>query len=50
MPRLWTIGHGTADELSFTQLLKSAGIGALVDVRIGPGSRKFPHFNKDLMA
>lgn len=42
-----TVGHGTAEQDTFTDLLHEAGVRALVDVRIGPGSRKFPHFGKD---
>ncbi|MDQ0677013.1 uncharacterized protein (DUF488 family) [Arthrobacter pascens] len=45
--RLLTVGHGTAGEDEFGELLAGAGIQALVDVRIAPGSRKFPHFGKD---
>ena len=48
--RLLTVGHGTASQAEFAELLTEAGIQALVDVRIAPGSRKFPHFGKDLMA
>jgi len=47
---LRTVGHGTASRQDFTDLLTGAGVEALVDVRIGPGSRKFPHFGKDAMA
>lgn len=46
---LRTVGHGTASQEAFTELLTAAGIEALVDVRIGPGSRKFPHFGKDAL-
>jgi uncharacterized protein (DUF488 family) len=45
--RLLTVGHGTAGQDEFSELLASAGVQALVDVRIAPGSRKFPHFGKD---
>ncbi|MGM9471507.1 DUF488 domain-containing protein [Pseudarthrobacter sp. YS3] len=48
--RLLTVGHGTASQAGFAELLSSAGVQALVDVRIAPGSRKFPHFGKDLLA
>lgn len=48
--RLLTVGHGTAGQAEFIQLLSGAGIQALVDVRIAPGSRKFPHFSRDLLA
>ncbi|UZX05605.1 DUF488 domain-containing protein [Arthrobacter sp. CDRTa11] len=48
--RLATVGHGTSSEEDFGKLLAAAGIRLLVDVRIAPGSRKFPHFGKDLLA
>jgi uncharacterized protein (DUF488 family) len=48
--RLLTVGHGTARREDFAELLASAGVQALVDVRIAPGSRKFPHFGKDELA
>jgi len=50
MKALFTVGHGTASREDFTRLLSVAGVESLVDVRIGPGSRKFPHFGKDRMA
>ncbi|MEW1807642.1 DUF488 domain-containing protein [Pseudarthrobacter sp. NPDC080039] len=50
MKALFTVGHGTASQEDFTSLLSSAGVASLVDVRIGPGSRKYPHFGKDRMA
>jgi len=31
----------------FLELLKASGIRALADVRQFPGSRRFPHFNRD---
>lgn len=46
---LLTVGHGTATEEQFAELLASAGVQLLVDVRIAPGSRKFPQFGKDLL-
>ena len=50
MRALLTVGHGTASQEEFTRLLAAADVTSLVDVRIGPGSRKYPHFGKDLMA
>ena len=50
MKALFTVGHGTASQEDFTRLLRAAGTDSLVDVRIGPGSRKYPHFGKDRMA
>ncbi|GAB3273717.1 DUF488 domain-containing protein [Arthrobacter pigmenti] len=46
---LFTIGHGTREKGEFVELIANAGIEQLVDVRIGPGSRKHPHFGKDKM-
>jgi len=50
METLFTIGHGTASQEDFTALLQTAGVTSLVDVRIGPGSRKHPQFGKDQLA
>jgi len=50
MKALFTVGHGTASQEDFAGLLRSAGVTSLVDVRIGPGSRKYPHFGKDRLA
>lgn len=47
---IWTIGHSTRSLDEFLNLLSSAGISQLVDVRSFPGSRKFPQFNKDALA
>ncbi|MCG2623935.1 DUF488 domain-containing protein [Arthrobacter sp. I2-34] len=43
---LLTVGHGAAGEDDFRRLLQAAEVAAVVDVRIGPGSRKHPHFGK----
>jgi uncharacterized protein (DUF488 family) len=43
---LLTVGHGAATEDDFRRLLQAAGVASVVDVRIGPGSRKHPHFGK----
>jgi len=40
---LLTFGHGTATAEQMTELLRGAGVTALVDVRIAPGSRRHPH-------
>jgi len=44
---IWTIGHSTHTFEAFISLLKSFEIELLVDVRRFPGSRRYPHFNKD---
>ena len=40
---LLTFGHGTAAAAQLTELLRGAGVAAIVDVRIAPGSRRHPH-------
>ena len=47
MKTIWTIGHSTRSFDEFLELLGSFKIKMLVDVRHYPGSRKFPHFNKE---
>jgi uncharacterized protein (DUF488 family) len=46
---LLTVGHGTLPEGRFGELLSSAGVEALVDVRRAPGSRRHPHFSRSQM-
>lgn len=50
MKTIWTIGHSNRSLNDFLELLRSFEIEVLVDVRHFPGSRKFPHFNKDNLA
>lgn len=45
-----TVGHGTLPAEDFADLLTTAGVERLVDVRRYPGSRKFPWFGEDRMA
>jgi uncharacterized protein (DUF488 family) len=47
---LWTVGHGTASQQAFGDLLRDAAITALVDIRTAPGSRRHPHFGRDALA
>jgi uncharacterized protein (DUF488 family) len=49
LPLLLTAGHGTSSQADFLHLLGAGDVAALVDVRIGPGSRNHPHFTKDRM-
>ena len=44
---IWTIGHSTHSFEDFIWMLHSFEIDTLVDVRHYPGSRRFPHFNKE---
>ncbi|NEU07394.1 DUF488 domain-containing protein [Flavihumibacter sp. R14] len=45
-PAIWTIGHSTRSIEEFLSIFRSFEIKLLADVRHFPGSRKFPHFNK----
>jgi uncharacterized protein (DUF488 family) len=47
---IWTIGHSTRDLSEFIQLLKSFNIEVLADIRAFPGSRRYPHFNKESLS
>ena len=40
---LLTFGHGTATAGRMTELLRTAGVAVLIDVRTAPGSRRHPH-------
>jgi len=45
--RIWTVGHSTRTAEDFNQILQAHEIRHLVDVRSFPGSRRYPHFNRD---
>jgi uncharacterized protein (DUF488 family) len=47
---LLTVGHGTLAADEFAELLTGAGIEIVVDVRRFPGSRRHPHFRREVMA
>ena len=47
--RIWTIGHSTRAIDEFISLLKENEIKLLADVRAWPGSKRYPHFNKDAL-
>ncbi|QGU06900.1 hypothetical protein COCCU_04770 [Corynebacterium occultum] len=47
---IFTIGHSTRTLAEFTELLAAAAVRELVDVRKLPGSRRYPHFNDDVLA
>lgn len=44
---IWTIGHSTHSTDEFINILRSFNIELLADIRGLPGSRRFPHFNKE---
>ncbi|MGW2765541.1 DUF488 domain-containing protein [Streptomyces sp. NPDC001275] len=44
---LVTFGHGTADRERLTELIRGAGIDAVVDVKTAPGSRHNPDVGRE---
>lgn len=44
--KLFTIGHSTRSLDEFLSLLREFKIAVLIDIRRYPGSRRFPHFNR----
>jgi uncharacterized protein (DUF488 family) len=44
---IWTIGHSTRSLEEFISILQSFKIELLADIRNYPGSRRYPHFNKE---
>ncbi len=49
MTTLHTIGHGTLAAEALVTLLAGARVGAVVDVRSFPGSRRNPQFGREAM-
>lgn len=47
---IWTIGHSTRTVEEFLQLLHDHRIEVLIDVRTFPGSRRYPHFNREQLS
>ena len=48
--RIWTIGHSTRKIDIFISLLRENGIKAVADVRMYPGSKRYPQFNRENLA
>ena len=44
---IYTIGHSTHSAEDFLEMLQSFQIQLVCDIRNFPGSRRFPHFNKE---
>src|SRR5882672_2793718 len=47
---IWTIGHSTLTLEAFIGILRADRIEAVADVRMMPGSRRYPHFNRETLA
>ncbi len=50
MDTLWTIGHSTRPIDVFVDMLRSAGVACVADVRRYPGSRRHPQFGAEALA
>ena len=50
MVTVWTVGHSTRSGEEFGKILIAHGIEVLVDVRMFPGSRRYPQFNKPALS
>jgi uncharacterized protein (DUF488 family) len=48
--QIWTIGHSTRDIDDFIAALKANDIEVVADVRMLPGSKRYPQFNKESLA
>lgn len=46
---IYTIGHSTRSIDDFIALLRTHEIGAIADVRLLPGSKRYPQFNSDAL-
>lgn len=44
---IYTIGHSTHSIETFIEMLQAFNIQLLADVRNFPGSKRYPHFNRD---
>ena len=48
--KIWTIGHSTHAPDAFPGLLRAHKIEAVADVRLMPGSKRYPHFNREALS
>jgi uncharacterized protein (DUF488 family) len=46
---IWTVGHSTRRIEEFLEILQSAAITVIADVRRFPGSRRYPHYNQQAL-
>jgi uncharacterized protein (DUF488 family) len=47
---IYTVGHGARSTDELVSVLRSAGVGRLIDVRRHPGSRRHPHTAREAFA
>ncbi len=46
---IWTIGHSTRPFEDFISLLTAFQINHVINIRRYPGSKRFPHYNKEIL-
>ena len=46
---IYTIGHSTRSIEEFVAMLQAFSVNVLADVRSFPGSRRYPHFNREFL-
>lgn len=49
MPEVFTLGHGTRTIEQLVEILRSAAVTRVIDVRRFPSSKRHPHFDKDAL-
>jgi uncharacterized protein (DUF488 family) len=49
-PRIYSIGHSSRSLDELLDILQAHDISLLVDVRSFPGSRRHPHFSRDVLS
>lgn len=47
--RIYTVGHSTRSLDEFIELLNAFDVTVLADIRTYPGSRRYPHFNREAL-
>ncbi len=50
LSKIWTIGYSTRKIDIFLDLLRENGIKLLADVRMYPGSKRYPQFGREALA
>ena len=48
--QIWTIGHSTREIDKFILVLEANAIKLIADVRLLPGSKRYPQFNRESLA
>ena len=49
-PRIYTVGTSTRTADEFLEVLATFGVRTIADIRRFPGSSRYPHFTRDVLA